>query len=808
MADAPEAALSAATKRKKGASPRGTRPHLLPKTFLRAGVFSALRPKLALWVSILLSVIVAAGAVWLRADDSLENFLRAETPAYQEYEVLKSRFPASSLDAFVAIEGEDLLSARNLRAMREITFELLLAESVESVASIFSLKKPLQPDSDPESIIPNDIPDNDLALDALQSEIVAHPLARGRLVSEVQNGRRLALFIVALKQEEVLRHGLSAVITELASLLHDTTGDTELSVGLAGIPTMKSEVIESTQRDAAIFSALGLIVGAVVCTFFFRRWRLVLIANVPAALSLVWCLGLFGWTGMRLDPLLNSIMPLVLVVTFNNAMHLLFAICRNLDAGVPKRSAILSAIDDVGPAVALTSITTMVALFSLAFSTSPLIQSFGVMAGVCILAALSIVIAVVPMMASFYLSSGQSYLHDSNPYHGVEKLDHMAAGIAASIGKRPYHVVAAGLLLTITFAFAHFQLEPRYKLSMMLPDHGEAALVTDRIESRMEGLFPLSVMIEWPENMEASSTTVRSAIRDVHKMMEQRPGISKVNSLDDIQRWAEAGVLSSQEANDRMFEVVPTSILSRFINKADRSTLTTGYIKDLEAKDVLALSRDIEMQLSHIKTNYPQLEFTTSGLSYVAAKRSTHVISELSVGLLGAVAVVIVLIGFAFHSINIAGLSTLPNLFAIFATGTWLLLINGSLDYATIVGLTVAFGLAVDDTVHVLNRYQLELQRTGSAMAATTQTLRLIGSVLILTTVILIAGLFVTQVSAVPPTRQFGLVCMVTLLFALAADLVILPALILASARLRRQALSATLVIGCVKQTLKAWRPK
>ena len=111
--------------------------------------------------------------------------------------------------------------------------------------------------------------------------------------------------------------------------------------------------------------------------------------------------------------------------------------------------------------------------------------------------------------------------------------------------------------------------------------------------------------------------------------------------------------------------------------------------------------------------------------------------------------------------------------------------LHGGLDYATIVGLTVAFGLAVDDTIHVLNRFELEKQRSSSTLLAIDRSMRLIGIVLILTTAVVLAGLLVTQFSAVPPTRRFGMICILTLIFALIADLVILPALILASSSVK-----------------------
>ncbi|ODS00833.1 hypothetical protein AUC69_07550 [Methyloceanibacter superfactus] len=217
--------------------------------------------------------------------------------------------------------------------------------------------------------------------------------------------------------------------------------------------------------------------------------------------------------------------------------------------------------------------------------------------------------------------------------------------------------------------------------------------------------------------------------------------------------------------------------------------MVSGYIGDLEAKEVLKLSSGIEPELEEVWARHPEFTMRLTGLASVGATRSTGIISQLSLSMLSAVVVVIVVIGMAFRSFLSAGLSIIPNLFALFATGTWLTLVHGGLDYATIVGLTVAFGLAVDDTIHVLNRFELEKQQSNITSAAIDRTMRVIGAVLILTTVVLLAGLSVTQLSAVPPTRQFGLICLSTLIFALLADLVVLPALILVSSRWQGRAL-------------------
>ena len=131
----------------------------------------------------------------------------------------------------------------------------------------------------------------------------------------------------------------------------------------------------------------------------------------------------------------------------------------------------------------------------------------------------------------------------------------------------------------------------------------------------------------------------------------------------------------------------------------------------------------------------------------------------------------------------LAGLaSVLPSLFPIFATGTLLYLTGQGLQFASIIAITVAFSLAIDSTIHFLNRYHLEEMRlkTGSGVEHTRQslvkTMHHIGPAVILTTIVLALGLGVTMLSDLPSLRQFGQLTAVCLMAALIGQLVILPA--------------------------------
>jgi len=160
-------------------------------------------------------------------------------------------------------------------------------------------------------------------------------------------------------------------------------------------------------------------------------------------------------------------------------------------------------------------------------------------------------------------------------------------------------------------------------------------------------------------------------------------------------------------------------------------------------------------------------------------------IRQLNSGLLIAIVLVVAMIGVAFRSVTMMAISIAPNLFPLVATGAVLYAFGGGLEYSSVIAFTVAFGLAVDDTIHFLNRLSVEESRSASAEKAVRQTLYVVGPVLVLTTIVLVLGLAVTLFSAVPPTQQFGRLAMTMLFAALVADLLFLPAIILTLRKLR-----------------------
>ena len=157
-----------------------------------------------------------------------------------------------------------------------------------------------------------------------------------------------------------------------------------------------------------------------------------------------------------------------------------------------------------------------------------------------------------------------------------------------------------------------------------------------------------------------------------------------------------------------MLNILPKSLTKRFIAQDQKTVLVTGRMPDLNAANLLPVVNVIDKQLRLLRVAHPDYQLSVTGLPAIAARNSAAMIDELGFGLMSTIAIVVALIAVVFRSFFAALASIIPNLFPIFAAGGILYMMGHGLQFSSAVALTVAFWLAVNDTIHFLHRLHLE----------------------------------------------------------------------------------------------------
>jgi hypothetical protein len=196
----------------------------------------------------------------------------------------------------------------------------------------------------------------------------------------------------------------------------------------------------------------------------------------------------------------------------------------------------------------------------------------------------------------------------------------------------------------------------------------------------------------------------------------------------------------------------------------------------------------LDAALEPIRAANPGYEISVTGLPAIAARNSAKLIWDLNWGLVGDMFIIFIFLGIALRSVLVGFASVMPSLFPIFATGAILWATGEGLQFASIVAITVAFSLAIDSTIHFLNRFRLEEDRVGAtqdtAYEALMRAAHHIGPPVVLTTIVLALGLGVTMLSHLPSLRLFGELAGVCLFASLIGQLVILPSVLMVGRRL------------------------
>ena len=751
--------------------PRPVKPRNLALGIERIGFFALSHRTLCAIVFVILSAIAAVGFVRVKVDDSLSQLFRSDTDEFRTYEEVTRRFPSNEFDVLIVIEGDRLLERSSLEKLRELAIEVQLIDGTRGLISIFSAREPPEQGSIPPPLFPNPLPEG-ADYQALIKRVTSNEIIKGKMLSD---DGKLTLMVLALEPASTAPDKLGPTIGAIREAVKTNLEGTGLKAELSGVPVMQLEIRNAIQSDRLVYNTLGFAVGCLIAIIFFRRPSFMIIAAAPPLLAILMALGVLGWLGFSLNMFLNVMTPLIMVISFSDSMQLTFAARDRLLAGDDKFMAFRNSLLIVGPACVLTHATAGVSFIALQFSSSDLIRTFGEAGLIAVAVALVAVLMGVPLLGVLLIRNETAFVAAVRDMDtALDWLRRLCSWIAIRMVARPGLYSLLSLLVVVLLSVGYAQLQPRYRLADQVPDRQRAVQASNRLDVKLTGANPFDVYIQFPKGASLYDQTTLNVIADVHALLERQTGIGNVWSLDTLRRWlAEKLNKSDVETLKQYVDLLPPYLTRRFISAEQDAVIVSGRVPDSDASQLLPIVDRIDQQLNAVRAKYPAYKIGVTGLSVISARNSALMIDKLSDGLTIEIAFVAAFIGLAFWSPIVMLISILPGLFPIVLAGCMLLLTGQGLQFASVIALTVSFGLGLSATIHFLNRLQIEDIDPDPAVGVERATI-LVGPPLILTSAVLACGLAMTVLSSLPSLRLFGWLSAFAMVAALLADMFML----------------------------------
>lgn len=728
-------------------------------------------PAIAATVCLLATFFAVAGLPKLKFDDGLSTAFRSDYPAFQAFEAFRHRFSITGTDVAVHLSAEDFAEPQRLEAVRDFVLELGTLRCVDGRTSIFGLRTAPGPDG--KSLFPDDLGSPSANREAL-SDAAAHPLNRNRLITASRND-----LLVAVRLNVDDQTAVATSIDEIDALARAAFLDTGIEHRLAGVAVLRARVIENITRDQTVINAVGAALGLVLCLIMFRRVLPALNAGLPAVIALVWVLGFLGHSGIGINTLTNTLPVLIMVLAFADSMHLTYETQRGMSAGLDDRQAIANALRVAGPPCLLTSLTTGIAFASLLISHSELVRSLAFAGLVAVAITFVVVIVINPLVALTIARLTRNRRPRRRTDQPLLFPTRAWGGCLEWLIARGGLVSAAGGFALVAAVALHSRIEPHFTILENVNSSAPELADHNAVEKLFLPLSTVDLTVSDAGASTAFAVGTMERLRDVHQALVERFGDDRVTSFWSVAEWLDperpelSGPLMA-----RLIAQDGGETGSGFVSTDGRAFRVSLLTPELDSPEAAALANTVRQTMGAALS-----EGTTGmepgGLLAMSAAVAPRMIGELNYSFLAAAAMSGLVIGLWCRRFWVGVVALVVNVLPISLAGAWLTVSGSGLQFASGLALTIAFGIAVDDTIHVFNRLRPALlagrllTRDDLRDAFTT-----IAPVLLATTIILVGGLASALLSAIPTIVLFAQISMAVLAVALVADLLLLPALL------------------------------
>jgi predicted RND superfamily exporter protein len=711
----------------------------------------------------------------LQFDRSLERLFQDTDPRLENYIESKEVFGAQET-CFVAYSDPGLVTPEGLKRLEDFAAELEKVPGVDSTMSLAKMRRPSAPLS--SRTLRQMLESGSVSSEELRSELVGSDLYRNRLISADGQTTAIVVTLSLLEDTEWPR-------ADTIQGLRDAADQASNGALVAGGPVLVDDVFSHLENDGQKLGIYSTFVMTLVIFLMFRNLRWMMLPLLVVHLALIWTKALMVVGGMKLSMVSSPLVALVTVIGVSTVVHFAVRYREYREKAAPL-AALRGTIMHVGPATFWTILTTMAGFCSLMVSRIVPVQSFGMMMGV---GTFFVLVAVFGLTAGFILVGRVP----SDPQHapGEDKLGIFLNWMNVAVERHPWAVTIVGLFSLAFLSVGTTKLESATDFTDNFHETSPIVQSYQFISERLGATGGYDLMIDAPPIDSPEFDGFLQKVALVQEELHSVRGIIGSLSITDLLDFLKtppseppeglmermtASLMANLSPRDqlKMMARVEPQLASNFWN-ADRNILRisvlTSDIEGNQAKlDRLAAVEEIGQK------SFPTAR--TAGSEILIMFLVSSMLSDQWITFSVAVVSIFIMLSLSFRSLGLGLIAMVPNvspILIVIGTMGWLGL---KLNMATAMLASVSMGLAVDFSIHYLQRFRLEMRSGSDFDTAIRRAHGTVGLAIILANLALIAGFMVLTLSEFVPTVQFGYLVTIVMLGGLTANLIVLPMLL------------------------------
>jgi predicted RND superfamily exporter protein len=734
-------------------------------------------------VSMLILLIVTGFLIYacrnIQFDYNFEHFFPVESDDAAYYYNFRDQFESDNAFFLIGIEHDkSIFDSTFLNEIEHLRKDLKSINYVISASAITNISTPVVNSFGVVEIPLVDLkhPEN---LQADSTRIFSIPTYQGNLISA--NGKHLAIYI---RHKDMLPKAsadslLQSIQTRLNNFPHPTH--------ITGKVLSESTYLHKTQWELLLFMSVSFVLVTFFLWLTFRNFWGVIVPLSVVVLSIIWTIGIMAVTGKAIDIMIILVPCILFVVGMSDVIHISSQFYEKIEAGFNKVDSIRIALKEVGFATFLTCISTAVAFLTLNTTSIQPIRDFGTYTAIGVVIAYVFSMTLLPFILLRVKNPDRFRVHASQV-----KWDKGLRKLLRIVFKNPRKIlIGASVLLGIS-VIGISRIEVNNSILDDLDEQDPIKKDFVYFDTYFSGVRGFEMAIS---SIDKNTTLLNwDAIQEMQKLENYLENTYKVGSiispLGIIKGFNQAmhdgdPIWYRIPDNSNDFNIIVQK-LKPFLKKKEVRLLIgnngaigrlTGRIKEKGSKAVGIKNKSLDNFIQ--KSSFKHIQTRVTGSSDLIDKSNSYLTENMLLGLSLDIAVLMLIIGLIFRSWRMMLLSVLPNILPLCLIAGLMGLVGIEMKVTISIIFSIAFGIAVDDTLHLLSRLKVELSKGSNLPMAIRVTYFSTGKAMILTAMVIAAGFATLMLSDFKSTFYVGMMISLTLIFALISELVLMPILLL-----------------------------
>ena len=746
---------------------------------------------LNLIIASILLIFLGLEAFKVRMGHSIANTLPETDSTMVVYRQFLDKYGPDGRAVFIGMCDEQLFELQHFQDYYDLNEKIREIPGVTECLSVTRVYNIVKNDSIKKFQLQHVVsrrPESQAEVDSIREVITSLAMYDGLLFNADKHS---TMMLVTLDDAHANTKVRTELTDALSALLDDYGNAHGIEMHISGMPYIREMTTQTMVKEIVGFTFLSIFVAGLILYLFFRSWRPLVSVVAIVILSVIYMFGIMALLHYEVTILTGVLPPLLIIIGVENSIFMLNKYHREFDVCHDKIQALKNVIVRIGPANLLTNTTTAVSFASFIITRNALLVPFGILASICIMLTYVMTMVLLPTFFSYQKKPEGKLVN----YMNSPRINYIMNKISAFVlsKKRYVYAVLAVLMLVCVVGALRISTSGRVVDDISKSDKLYKDIMF--FEENVGGVMPFEISIDTRKPKGIMNAAFINKVQQMEDTLALYPEFSEPLSIAEVVKFARQGfyngkrnqfkIPSNQEFGFIMKYMPETkggelpAIVTQYMDKEMQCTRISVQMANVTTPKIDSISRSLWPKIDHIfpKDKY---DVVMTGSAMVTLQGTNYLIVNLSHSLLLAFIVIALIMAITFHKFKMVVISLIPNLIPLLFTAGVMGYCGIPLKMSTILVFSIALGISVDNTIHYLARYRLQMKINNydikkSVMAAIMET----GPSMIYSASILICGFLIFAFSSFGGTKIVGFLVPFTLLIALITNILVLPALVL-----------------------------